>query len=218
MNVSDLSAKYLNDEPIIFRGLTYWAEDEAAQAGSSVAAAEVPGWVADSLMGRPTGFWLASLGGWTAGHVLVAFTRSFLCVGLALRSSARIHDAVLDRALRAPLLFFQRNPTGRILNNYSSDLHRADLYLPARAFQLLDNTFLIVGAFAVAVGSIPWLLLTLPLVVFGYWRVTSLYRATSRELMRPVEILRNTVFADRARCVAQLRARNFILAQCSAIS
>ena len=51
-------------------------------------------------------------------------------VVVAVRSSMAMHDAALDAILRAPLLFFQQNPAGRILNRLGTDLLKVDLILP----------------------------------------------------------------------------------------
>jgi ABC-type multidrug transport system fused ATPase/permease subunit len=40
------------------------------------------------------------------------------------------HDKMFDRVLRATSLFFEQNPSGRILNRFSSDMDNMDLMLP----------------------------------------------------------------------------------------
>ena len=47
-----------------------------------------------------------------------------------LRASTRVHNAMVERVLHAPLAFFHTNPTGRILNRFSKDQGSVDEQLP----------------------------------------------------------------------------------------
>ena len=41
---------------------------------------------------------------------------------MTLVASDRMHSASLDKVLKAPMMFFDSNPEGRILNRFSKDL------------------------------------------------------------------------------------------------
>lgn len=59
--------------------------------------------------------------------VLAVIAARILCVSIsAMRASRKIHDAMCQRVMRAPLSFFQRTPMGRILNRFSSDIETID--------------------------------------------------------------------------------------------
>ena len=70
---------------------------------------------------------------------LLSLLRSCFMIQLFLRSARQLHAVVLSRLLRAPLVWFQRRPHGRILNKFSSDIMKADLFLPDQAQSLLEN-------------------------------------------------------------------------------
>lgn len=143
--------------------------------------------VPSGLHGRDNVFWTWSLGVWVVATIVVAFARAVWSVHIVLRASDATHGRVLGRVLGAPLLYFQQNPPGRLLNRFSSDLHRVDMLVPDRLFNFLDNGFILVSAMLLAVASVPWLLvLLLPALAAGYW-IQAVFRATSRQLLRCVQ-------------------------------
>uniref|UniRef100_A0A8D1GHM6 Cystic fibrosis transmembrane conductance regulator n=1 Tax=Sus scrofa TaxID=9823 RepID=A0A8D1GHM6_PIG len=66
----------------------------------------------------------------TAGTVLFGITRSLLMFYILVNSSQTFHNKMLESILRAPVLFFNRNPAGRILNRFSKDTGHMDDLLP----------------------------------------------------------------------------------------
>ncbi|XP_020936935.1 multidrug resistance-associated protein 4-like isoform X3 [Sus scrofa] len=66
----------------------------------------------------------------TAGTVLFGISRSLLMFYVLVNSSQTLHKQMLESVLRAPVLFFDRNPTGRILNRFSKDTGHMDDLLP----------------------------------------------------------------------------------------
>ena len=104
--------------------------------------------------------------------------------------------------LSAPLLYFQRNPTGRTLNRFSTDLHKVDLLLPDVLYQFLDNVFILIASFAIAFASVPWLLLLLLPSAWAYSFISTLYRQTSRELLRIEGVSKSPIFSQFARTLS----------------
>lgn len=47
---------------------------------------------------------------------VLSFARSAAFFEATLAAATRIHDAMVERVLRAPLAFFHTNPAGRVLN------------------------------------------------------------------------------------------------------
>ncbi|CAI9178863.1 unnamed protein product [Rangifer tarandus platyrhynchus] len=66
----------------------------------------------------------------TAGTVLLSITRSLLIFYVLVNSSQIFHNKMLESILRVPVLFFDRNPVGRILNRFSKDIGHLDDLLP----------------------------------------------------------------------------------------
>ena len=160
---------------------------------------------------------LGVYGGLFTAAVGFATIRSYLFFRVGLKSSENLHDKMVTCALQAPVLFFDTNPAGRILNRFSKDIGCIDELLP-KAFLLA--TQLVLFSFTAAVlpsFANPWLfLVTLPvLITFSYMTLYSL--KTSRELKRLESVCRSPVFSHFSETMAGLdtirtrkRERDFI--------
>ncbi|KAL1745932.1 P-loop containing nucleoside triphosphate hydrolase protein [Schizophyllum fasciatum] len=124
---------------------------------------------------------------------LVAVLLMFVTCGM--RSAKRMHDAMLDGLMRAPLSFFELTPTGRVLNLFSRDTYVVDQVLP-RLLGMTFRTFATCLAILVVIGVSfpPFLIAVIPLGWF-YSRVMTYYLATSRELKRLDAVSRSPIFA-----------------------
>jgi ATP-binding cassette, subfamily C (CFTR/MRP), member 1 len=84
-------------------------------------------------------------------QVFVTLTNSYWLIISSLRAAKRLHDAMLNSILRAPMVFFHTNPLGRIINRFAKDLGDIDrnvavfanMFL-AQVSQLL-STFVLIG-------------------------------------------------------------------------
>lgn len=56
--------------------------------------------------------------------------RSFAFFHMFLRASINFHDKLFRGVTRAKMLFFNSNPSGRILNRFARDISNADTILP----------------------------------------------------------------------------------------
>ncbi|MFY1671394.1 ATP-binding cassette domain-containing protein [Plantactinospora sp. WMMB334] len=83
-----------------------------------------------------------------------------------------LHDGMLRRVLRAPLTFFDRTPSGRILTRFSADMETVDLELPKFTMDLLKVVVgFVVPAVALVLLGPPTVIVTvLVLVVYLRWQ------------------------------------------------
>lgn len=125
----------------------------------------------------------------------VSLGRSMFGVAVFLRASRQLHRAVLKKVLRAPLLYFQRRPTGRILNKFSSDMLKADLVLPMIGCSLVENLSSLANALVLSIVSVPWLLLVMVPALSLLVMVVNMFRASSREIGRLESEARSPVFS-----------------------
>ena len=138
---------------------------------------------------------LSVYSGLVSAAVVVATIRAYLFLHVSLRSSERLHDKMVTCLLQAPVLFFDTNPAGRILNRFSKDIGCIDEILP-KTFLFAIQFLLVVGA-AVLVPSITnawFIIITLP-ILLAFVFLTRYYLKTSRELKRLESICRSPVFS-----------------------
>lgn len=78
----------------------------------------------------------------TAGIILIFYTLStyfkyFSIAAVTYVSNKEIHRRMFDHLSRAPVTYFEKNPSGRIVNKFSSDIGTMDFVL---FFHLIDCT------------------------------------------------------------------------------
>lgn len=71
--------------------------------------------------------------------LLISIWRAVATFGVCVLAARQLHDASFSHVLRAPLLFFDSNPAGRIINRFSKDLSVVDDAMPALVFDFLAS-------------------------------------------------------------------------------
>ena len=64
------------------------------------------------------------------GSILINFIRTIAFFFVCVNASRVLHDRMFHSILRAPILFFDINPIGRVLNRFSKDVGYLDDLLP----------------------------------------------------------------------------------------
>lgn len=101
-----------------------------------------------------------------------------------LNVSRRLHDSAFSGVLGSPLRFFDVNPTGRIMNRFSSDLNRIEDGLPQYATRCLDALLQIIFQIAFICWHLPVMLVTVLPVSGAFLRFFSHTQPAARELGR----------------------------------
>ncbi|KAJ3387332.1 hypothetical protein HDU84_000905 [Entophlyctis sp. JEL0112] len=107
-----------------------------------------------------------------------------------------MHDKMLASILKAPMIFFETNPAGRILSRFSRDFTETDRRLPF-LFQAVVEMFLnILGTFILVAYASPFMLIVIVLIVPVYSYVLNLYRSCLRELKRIEAVSRSPLYSQ----------------------
>nr|XP_030712497.1 multidrug resistance-associated protein 4-like [Globicephala melas] len=147
----------------------------------------------------------------TVGTVLFGITRSLLIFCVLVNSSQIWHNKMLESILRAPVLFFDRNPIGRILNRFSKDIGHMDDLLPLTFLDFIQTFLLVIGVAGVMVAVIPWTVM--PLVPLGiiFFVLRQYFSETSGDVKRLECAAQSLVFSHLAssfRGLWTIRANN----------
>lgn len=70
-------------------------------------------------------------------NIVVAILATFSVVSLSLYLSFKLHNQMVESVTRAPVLFFDSNPLGRIINRFSKDTANADGSVPLQLIVFL---------------------------------------------------------------------------------
>jgi len=91
-----------------------------------------------------------------------AIIRAFGFLAVSLRCFESLYDKVVLAVLQAPVLFFDSNPVGRIMNRFSKDVGRLDEVLPKTFLVALQIILLLITGIIIPTVTNPWLLCFVP--------------------------------------------------------
>ncbi|EEF35769.1 ABC transporter C family member 12 [Ricinus communis] len=130
------------------------------------------------------------------GQVTVTLSNSYWLINSSLRAARKLHDAMLNSILQAPMLFFHTNPTGRVINRFAKDLGEIDRNVANFANMFLNQVFQLLSTFAlIGIVSTVSLWAIMPLLILFY-AAYLYYQSTSREVKRLDSITRSPVYAQ----------------------
>lgn len=133
--------------------------------------------------------------GLTAVTVLFGIARSLLVFYVLVNASQTLHNRMFESILKAPVLFFDRNPIGRILNRFSKDIGHMDDLLPLTFLDFIQTLLLVVSVIAVAAAVIPWILIPLVPLSIIFVVLRRYFLETSRDVKRLESTTRSPVFS-----------------------
>lgn len=91
-------------------------------------------------------------------YILFTMIRSIAIFQIILKSSTNLHNAMVDRVLRANILFFDSNPIGRVVTRFSKDLVVFDLIMPILVIIIVQGFFR-TGTVVIIISVVnPWML------------------------------------------------------------
>jgi len=126
---------------------------------------------------------------------LMTFLRTLVTARGGVRAAGTLHERLLEGVLQAPMSFFERTPTGRILNRFGKDTEAIDQHIPNTLMEALACLFTIGATLVVITIATPVALLALVPLGFVYLKIQHLFRLTSREVKRLESISRSPVYA-----------------------
>lgn len=116
----------------------------------------------------------------------------FLIMMFVLRASNILHRKMVTHNLRAPInLYFDKTPTGKILNRFSKDINKIDSDFPFTiTFSVECFSWVAASVFLAAIVSL-WSLLCLPFVIAAGVVLIKFYIRSFREMTR-IETVTNS--------------------------
>ncbi|KAI4565334.1 hypothetical protein MJT46_009677 [Ovis ammon polii x Ovis aries] len=168
--------------------LAYWANLQSALNFGAYGRGE-------TVVMLDLNWYLGTYSGLTVSTILFGITRSLMLFYVLVNSSQTLHNKMLWSILRAPVLFFYRNPIGRILNRFSKDIGHMDDLLPLIFQDFIQTFLLVVGVVGVMVAAIPWT--AIPVIPLGiiFFVLQWYFLRTSREVKRLECTTRSPVFS-----------------------
>ncbi|CAG9814462.1 unnamed protein product [Phaedon cochleariae] len=127
--------------------------------------------------------------------VILTLSRSILYYKMCMLASKNLHSKMFNALLKAPMRFFDTNPSGRVLNRFSKDMGAIDELLPR---VLLDAIQIGLVAFGILINiAVANNYLVIPMVIVGvlFWKIRTWYALTARAVKRLEGTTKSPVFS-----------------------
>ncbi|XP_066054315.1 multidrug resistance-associated protein 1 isoform X3 [Chamaea fasciata] len=110
-------------------------------------------------------------------------------------ASRHLHLNLLHNVLRSPMSFFERTPSGNLVNRFSKEIDTIDSAIPPIIKMFMGSTFNVIGACIIILLATPIGAVVIPPLGLLYFFVQRFYVATSRQLKRLESVSRSPVYS-----------------------
>nr|XP_055048139.1 multidrug resistance-associated protein 1-like isoform X1 [Misgurnus anguillicaudatus] len=111
-----------------------------------------------------------------------------------IMASRYLHQTMLYNVLRSPMAFFERTPSGNLVNRFSKETDTIDSVIPSIIKMFMGSMFNVVGSCAVILIATPLVAIIIPPLGLLYFFVQRFYVASSRQLKRLESVSRSPVY------------------------
>ncbi|XP_014219727.1 multidrug resistance-associated protein 4-like [Copidosoma floridanum] len=142
--------------------------------------------------------------GLIVGTIVWTVARNALFFKICMNASKSLHNGMFASILRAPMRFFDINPSGRILNRFSKDIGAVDERLPMAMIDSLQIYSVLLGIL-LQVLLINWWSI-FPMLIMGVLiaRIKDIYLSTAQAIKRLEGNAKSPVFSHTASSLAGL--------------
>jgi ABC-type multidrug transport system fused ATPase/permease subunit len=128
-------------------------------------------------------------------QAIFVVSQSLFAAKAGIRAGKRLHMDLIDALVQFPISFYDKTPTGRILNRVGKDIETVDAPL-IRSLEMW--TFcgfrVLFGCISICVGS-PYYLIALPPFFWLYWKIQRIFVSTTRQLKRMESVSKSPIYA-----------------------
>lgn len=165
---------------------------QGAQTGSDFVLAK---WSNDLDVGEhPVGFWLGIYGAVIGASTFFMFCRLTGNALFGVRASYTLHHDLCKTVLTKTTSWFDKTPSGLLINRFSKDLYMIDLVLAMMMEFAISTTLNVLGILIVIAIIVPIALALFAVLAVFYLYAGEFYRRSNRELTRLESISRTPVF------------------------
>ncbi|XP_029946251.1 multidrug resistance-associated protein 1 [Salarias fasciatus] len=109
-------------------------------------------------------------------------------------ASRFLHQSMLYNVLRSPMSFFERTPSGNLVNRFAKEMDTIDSMIPLILKMFLGSMFNVLGACVIILIATPLVAIIIPVFGLLYFFVQRFYVASSRQLKRLESVSRSPIY------------------------
>ncbi|CAH1159391.1 unnamed protein product [Phaedon cochleariae] len=130
-----------------------------------------------------------------AVSILLTNMRSIMFFKVCMNACKGLHNKMFSNVLKAPMRFFDTNPSGRILNRFSKDIGAMDEILPKASLEAVQVLLVMAGILGMVFIVSYWMILVSVIlgVLFYYFRIV--YLASAQDIKRIEGITKAPIFS-----------------------
>ncbi|KAM3597276.1 uncharacterized protein V6R79_002334 [Siganus canaliculatus] len=112
-----------------------------------------------------------------------------------IMASRYLHQSLLYDVLRSPMSFFERTPSGNLVNRFAKEIDTIDSVIPSIIKMFMGSMFNVLGACVVILIATPLVAIIIPFLGLLYFFVQRFYVASSRQLKRLESVSRSPIYS-----------------------
>ncbi|KAM8845061.1 multidrug resistance-associated protein 1 [Spinachia spinachia] len=109
-------------------------------------------------------------------------------------ASRCLHQSMLYDVLRSPMSFFERTPSGNLVNRFAKEIDTIDSVIPSIIKMFMGSMFNVVGSCIIILIATPLVAIIIPFLGVLYFFVQRFYVASSRQLKRLESVSRSPIY------------------------
>ncbi|GAB5030200.1 multidrug resistance-associated protein 1 [Nannochloropsis oceanica] len=152
---------------------------------------------------------VTALMGLGAALCVLTTMRILILIYGAVTAGNVLHSAMLRSIFRAPMRFFDRQPSGRILNRFIADQAAIDGIVPSTLADFFQQLLYFGATLAILCYALPEMLPVVVVLAFPYRAISQFYRWPARDLRRLEAVSKSPVnvqYGEAVRGVSTIRA------------
>ncbi|XP_056143847.1 multidrug resistance-associated protein 1 isoform X2 [Lampris incognitus] len=110
-------------------------------------------------------------------------------------ASRYLHQTMLYNVLRSPMSFFERTPSGNLVNRFAKETDTIDSIIPSIIKMFMGSMFNVMSSCVVILVATPLVAVVIPPLGLLYFFVQRFYVASSRQLKRLESVSRSPVYS-----------------------
>ncbi|XP_060519081.1 ATP-binding cassette sub-family C member 4-like isoform X2 [Cylas formicarius] len=127
--------------------------------------------------------------------IILTSARSTLFFKICMNASKVMHNKMFHCVLKAPMSFFDSNPSGRILNRFSKDMGAVDEVLPKCTLDAIQIFLVAAGILGMVFIINPWMIIPALVLCILFVYIRAVYLTSAQDIKRLEGMTKGPVFS-----------------------
>ncbi|KAK6756631.1 hypothetical protein RB195_014823 [Necator americanus] len=158
-------------------------------------------------------YFLIVYAGIATANTIFTCIRAFLFAYGGIQAARHLHSNLLHKLLKASLSWWDRTPSGRVINRICADVYTCDDNLPFQLNILLASLSNLLGTLVITIMGLPLMTPVILILLTVYYFIQKYYRLTTVELKRLTSLSLSPFYSllcDTVNGLVTIRAQRFV--------